>query len=400
MITASAIRGARERLRDGVLLSPCPYSTVLSKLLGCEVFLKLENLQATGAFKVRGSFNKIRQLSEQERASGVITASAGNHAQGVAYAARLGGITATVVMPETAPLAKIKGTRELGAQVVLHGSGYDEAYQHAMDLQQETKATFIHAFDDPDVIAGQGTIGLEILDQVPDLDAVVVPIGGGGLIAGIALALHTTRPGVRLIGVQAAQMPSMKRSLERGHIVSLRPSNTIADGIAVARVGNHTYPLVQRYVEDVVTVSEEEIASAILLLLEKEKTLAEGAGAVGFAALYRQRIAGVHRKRMVVVVSGGNIDMTALAKIVERGLEQDGRLTRLKVIVPDKAGSIAEIATIIARHGANILDISQNRSCTEVNLGQAEVELTLETRDYEHVQGIIRELRDADVTVK
>jgi len=303
-------------------------------------------------------------------------------------------------MPETTPLSKVRGTQEFGAHIVLHGGGYDEAYRKARELQKEKGCTFIHAFNDPHVIAGQGTIGLELLEQVPDVDAVVVPVGGGGLIAGIATAVKGIRSDVRVIGVEAQRMPAMRESIKEGRICSLPTINTLADGIAVANVGDHTLPIVQKLVSAIVTVNEEEIANAVMVLLEREKTLAEGAGAVGFAALYNRHVKDIVDKKVVVIISGGNIDMTLLSKILERGLESDGRLTRLKIVVPDKPGSIAELAALVARHRANILQISQNRSMIEVKLEETEVELTLETRGKDHSRLITNAINDHGFRVK
>ena len=400
MVTLGDIEKARSRIGDSVFLSPCSKSETLSRLTGCEVYLKLENLQMTGSYKERGSLNKILQLSDLQKAAGVITASAGNHAQGVAHAARLSGIEATIVMPETTPLSKIRGTQEFGATILLHGGGYDEAYRKARELQKEKGCTFIHAFNDPHVIAGQGTIGLELLEQVPDVDAVVVPVGGGGLIAGIATAVKGIRSDVRVIGVEAERMPAMRASIKEGRVCPLPTINTLADGIAVANVGDHTLPIVQKLVSAIVTVNEEEIANAVMVLLEREKTLAEGAGAVGFAALYNRHVTDIVDRKVVVIISGGNIDMTLLSKILERGLESDGRLTRLKIVVPDKPGSIAELAALVARHRANILQISQNRSVIEVKLEETEVELTLETRGLDHTRLITNAINDHGFRVK
>jgi threonine dehydratase len=354
----------------------------------------------TGSFKERGSLNKILQLSDDERRAGVITASAGNHAQGVAHAAKLCGIPAVIVMPETTPLAKIRGTRAFGAKIVFHGSGYDQAYEKALELQAGEGYTFIHAFDDPQVIAGQGTIGLELLEQLPGMDTLVVPIGGGGLISGIATAIKERHPEVRIIGVECARMPAMQQSITAGAIQRLSGASTLADGIAVAQVGRQTLPIVDRYVSDIVTVSEEEIATAIMALLEQEKTLAEGAGATGFAALYCNRIQGIAGRKVAVVISGGNIDLTLLSKILERGLEYDGRLARLKVVVPDRPKSIARVAALLAEQHAGILQISQNRAVSEVRLEETEVELLLETRGLEHVEEISRSLRDEGFGVR
>lgn len=381
-------------------MTPCARSETLSELLGCDLYLKLENLQITGSFKERGALNKILQLAPVQKAAGVIAASAGNHAQGVAHVARKYSIPATIVMPETTPLAKIHGTRALGATIVLYGSSYDEAYDKAVELQQQQGSTLIHAFDDTAIIAGQGTIGLELLQQVPDMDMAVVPVGGGGLIAGIALAIKQSCPEVKIIGVEAERMPAMQTSLASGKPERLRFANTIADGISVARVGKHTLPLVKDYVSDIVTVTEEQIALAIMTLLEQEKTLSEGAGAVGFAALRYNKIEQIKGKKVVVIISGGNIDMTMLARILERGLESDGRLARIRVVVPDKPGNIAELAELIAEHHANILEISQNRSFSDVELGETEVELLLEARDWQHVNAITDAIRKHGYLVK
>jgi threonine dehydratase len=398
--TLADVHAARDRIKDAIYMTPCARSETLSQLLGCELYLKLENLQITGSFKERGALNKILQLIPEQMAAGVIAASAGNHAQGVAHVARKYAIPATIVMPETTPLAKIHGTRALGATIILHGSSYDEAYDKAVELQQQQGTTLIHAFDDTDVIAGQGTIGLELLQQLPDMDMVVVPVGGGGLIAGIALAIKQTRPAVQIIGVEAERMPAMQTSLASGKPERLRFANTIADGISVAKVGHYTLPIVKDYVSGMVTVTEEQIALAIMTLLEQEKTLAEGAGAVGFAALHYQQINDIKGKKVVVIISGGNIDMTMLARILERGLQSDGRLARLKVIMPDKPGNIAELAALIAEHHANILEISQNRSVSEVELGETEIELLLEARGWQHVNAITDSIRKHGYHVK
>jgi threonine dehydratase len=399
MIDLADVEQARQRIADGVAQTPCTYSEKLSRLTGCRLYLKRENLQMTGAYKERGALNKILCLSEAQRAAGVIAASAGNHAQGVGRAAQLLGIKAVIVMPETTPLAKIRGTLAFGAEIVLHGSGYDEACGKAMELQEQHGYTFIHAFDDPLVIAGQGTIGLELLEQVPDMDVLVSPVGGGGVIAGVAAAIKPVRPEVRIIGVETALLPAMQASLAAGRITPLPAAKTLADGISVSVVGSNTFPIAQRYVEAVTTVTEEEIANAILTLLEREKTLAEGAGAVAVAALLQDRIENIEGKTVVAIITGGNIDMTLLSRIIERGLELDGRLAWLRLVVPDKPGSIAEIANIIAGHRANISDLSQSRPASDVQLGQAEVELRLEARGRDHVEEIVASLREAGIKV-
>jgi threonine dehydratase len=399
-LSLSDIQAARERIKDVVEMTPCDYSEILSRLYGCHIYLKLENLQITGSFKPRGAFNKILQLTPEQRTAGVVAASAGNHAQGVAYAARQLGIAATIVMPETTPLAKIRGTEELGAAIVLYGSRYGEAYEKATELQQQHGYTFIHAFDDPQIIAGQGSVGLEVLEQVPDLDMLVVPIGGGGLISGSALAIKATRPEVRIIGVEAGRIPSMKSSIEAGHIETSHPANTIADGISIIKVGQHTFPLVQQYVDEILTVSEENIASAIMMLLEREKTLTEGAGAVGFAALSQGYIDNIKDKKIVVALSGGNIDMTMLTVILERGMEYDGRMARLKVVIPDKPGNIAKLAALVAEQQANILEIYQHHSVSEVDIGETEVEMVLEAKGKKHIDAIIASIIQCGYMIK
>ena len=400
MIDCEAIEQARKRIRDHIVTTPCAWSENLSRLCECELYLKLENLQLTGSFKERGALNKLLTLNDAEKAAGVIAASAGNHAQGVAHAARLLNIRATIVMPETTPLAKISGTRELGAEIILHGGGYDEAFAKACELQRRHGHTLVHAFDDPQVIAGQGTVGLEILEQRPDMDAVIVPVGGGGLISGIATAVKTRKATVRVIGVEAERMAAMKGSVAAGKVKPLPMANTLADGISVARVGEMTLPIVEKLVSEIVTVSEEEIAAGILSLLEREKTLAEGAGAAAFAALLHRHLPELKGKKVVAVISGGNIDLTRLSHIIERGQEQDGRLARLKVIVPDKPSSIAELTAIIAAQHANIEQIGQNRLAGEVSLEETELELLLQTRGSEHIAQLIHTIRQRGFRVE
>jgi threonine dehydratase len=393
-VSFSDVQQARQRIGNLVLVTPLTYSEKLSAMTDCRLYLKLENLQMTGAYKERGAFSKTLRLSEQEKRAGIVTCSAGNHAQAVAYAAKRIGIPATIVMPETTPLSKVQGTQTFGPSIVLHGNNYDAAFQRAKELQQQQGYTFIHAFDDPDVIAGQGTIGLELLEQNPYLDVIVVPIGGGGLISGIAVAIKETNPKIRIVGVEAAAMPGMHTSLAAGRVTTISSCNTIAEGIAVATVGSLTFPIVQKYVDDIVMVTEEEIANAILLLLEQEKTLVEGAGAVGFAALCNRKIQGVEGKNVAVIISGGNIDLNILSKILERGRVKDGRLTHLKVVLPDKPGSLVELSALLAAHRANVLQIVHERSFSRANLGEVEVSFTLETKGHQHVQEILTSLAE------
>jgi threonine dehydratase len=365
---------------------------MLSRMTGQSVFLKLENLQMTGSFKERGALNKIAMLTPEQSTRGVIAASAGNHAQGVAYHATQRGIRAVIVMPLTTPLVKVTATRGFGAEVVLHGGNYDEACNEATRLCEEQGMTFIHPFDDPLVMAGQGTIGLELLEQIDDLQAVVVPIGGGGLIGGIACAVKEIRPSVRVIGVQTARLPSMVEARELHHPVTLEPATTIADGIAVRRAGEVTFPVVDKYVDEIVTVGEDEIASAILTLLEREKTLAEGAGATTLAALLQRRTSLPEGIRTAVLVSGGNIDVTLLSRIIERGLVQDGRLIRLRIHLLDKPGALADLTQLIAKHRANIVDTLHNRAYYGVNLGDTVIDITMETRGREQVEELLSAL--------
>ena len=351
-ISLADVIAARERLRNAIYYSPCPHSQMLSALTGQQVYLKLENLQMTGSFKERGALNRIAMLTPEQAARGVVAASAGNHAQGVAYHATSRGIRALIVMPLATPLVKVTATRGFGAEVVLHGANYDEACEEATRLCQAQGMTFIHPFDDPAVMAGQGTIGLELLEQVPQLEAVVVSIGGGGLIGGIACAIKESRPDIRVVGVQTSRLPSMAMAVEQHHPVTLQPATTIADGIAVRRAGEVTFPVVDRYVDEIVTVDEDEIASAILVLLEREKTLAEGAGATALAALLQKKTS-LNGARAAVVVGGGNIDVTLLSRIIERGLVQDGlRMIRL----PDSSVGQAGCAC-----GADKADRSSSR---------------------------------------
>jgi threonine dehydratase len=391
MINLADVERARERIRSSVYLSPCPHSVMLSQLTGQEIYLKLENLQMTGSFKERGALNRIAMLTPDEAARGVVAASAGNHAQGVAYHATARGIRAIIVMPLPTPLVKVTATRNFGAEVVLHGANYDEAYAEARRLCEAADMTFIHPFDDPAVMAGQGTIGLELLEQIPQLEAVVVPIGGGGLIGGIACAVKESRPDIRVIGVQTSRLPSMAAALREGGPVTIDAATTIADGIAVRRAGDVTFPMVERYVDEIVTVDEDEISSAILLLLEREKTLAEGAGATALAALLQHRTS-LKGKHTAVLVCGGNIDVTLLARIIERGLVQDGRLIMLRIHLLDKPGALADLTKLIAHYRANIVNTLYNRAYYGVNLGDTVIDITMETRGREQVAELLAAL--------
>ena len=392
--TFADIEAAREQVTGRARVTPIYGSETLSRLTGRKTWLKAENLQRTGSFKERGALNKLLTLSETERKRGVIAASAGNHAQGVAFHATARGIRAQIVMPLATPQIKVAATRGYGAEVILFGASYDEACDEALRRRVEEGRTFIHPFDDPEVISGQGTIGLELLEQVPDMEAVVVPIGGGGLIGGIACALKETNPRIRVIGVEPEKLPSMLRAREAGHPVTIAPEATIADGIAVRRAGDLTLPLVSRYVDEIVTVDDEEIASAILLLLEQEKTLAEGAGAAALAAVVQSKTNLRHR-RTVVMVCGGNIDVTLLAKIIERGLVKDGRLLRMRVYLQDRPGALLQLTQILARERANIVETVHNRAYYGVSLGETVIDVTIETRGATHITAISHALREA-----
>jgi threonine dehydratase len=390
-ISLADVVAARERLRGSIYYSPCPHSQMLSALTGQQIYLKLENLQMTGSFKERGALNRIATLTPEQAARGVVAASAGNHAQGVAYHATKRGIRALIVMPLATPLVKVTATRGFGAEVVLYGANYDEACVEATRLCEAEGMTFIHPFDDPIVMAGQGTIALELLEQVPQLEAVVVPIGGGGLIGGIACAIKESRPDIRVVGVQTSRLPSMLAAMEQRHPVTLDPSTTIADGIAVRRAGDVTFPVVDKYVDEIVTVDEDEIASAILVLLEREKTLAEGAGATALAALLQKKTS-LQGRHTAVMVCGGNIDVTLLSRIIERGLVQDGRMIRLRIHLLDKPGALAELTKLIANYRANIVDTLYNRAYYGVNLGNTTIDITLETRGREQVTELLAAL--------
>jgi threonine dehydratase len=395
VLTLDDVLAARERLAGAIYYSPCTHSQMLSQMTGQDIFLKLENLQMTGSFKERGALNKIATLTADEARRGVVAASAGNHAQGVAYHATQRGIRSVIVMPQTTPLVKVTATRGFGAEVVLFGANYDEACVEATRLCNAEGMTFIHPFDDALVMAGQGTIGLELLEQIDGLEAVVVPTGGGGMLGGIACAVKETKPGVRIIGVQTAKLPSMKRALEAHGPVTLEPATTIADGIAVRRAGEQTFPVVAKYVDEIVTVDEDEIASAILTLLEREKTLAEGAGAAGLAALLQKKTSLGKGVKTAVLVCGGNIDVTLLSRIIERGLVQDGRLIRLRIHLLDRPGALVDLSTLIASHRVNIVDTLYNRAYYGVNLGDTSIDLTMETRGREQVDELLAAMDDA-----
>lgn len=388
IVTVDDIKRAQKNLAGLVRKTPVDYSTTFSNLIGKEIYLKCENLQKTGSFKIRGATNKILNLTEEEKKRGVIAASAGNHAQGVAYGATALGIPSTIFMPEGAPISKITATRGYGAEVLLAGESYDNAYQKAKEVQVERGATFIHAFDDSDVIAGQGTVGLEILADLPEVDTVIVPIGGGGLISGMAIAMKEARPQIKVIGVQAAGCPSSYVSRKEHKICPVSFSGTIADGIAVKTPGSLTFPLIESYVDDIVTVEDEEIANAILMLLERAKLVVEGSGAVSLAALLYNKV-NVRGKKVAAILSGGNIDANMVSTIISRGLVKAGRYVRINTSLPDKPGYLRKLLNLVADLKANVFSINHERLDVHAPIGETEVYLTLETRDHEHIRRII-----------
>jgi threonine dehydratase len=380
------IEAARNKIRRAILHTPTVYSDTLSRLTGKEIHLKLENLQKTGSFKMRGAYYKLSMLTPSMRKLGVVAASAGNHAQGVALASSILGIRSTIVMPDGVSLAKQMATQSYGGEVLLFGQTTDEALGYAKRLVKGGKI-LIHPFDDEQVIAGQGTIGLEILEETPDVEAIIVPVGGGGLISGIATIVKKKQPNVKIVGVQSVHAPSAFYSLKRGEIVETKVSPTLADGIAVRRVGEITFPLIQKGVDEIVTVDEDEIASAILMLMERKRTVAEGAGATPLAALLSRRF-NMRLKNIVLVISGGNIDVHLLDRIIEKGLAQTGRLVRFNILLRDVPGALAELSGLVAQHRANILHIIHERAAKDIPIGFSRVILVLETRGSNHIREI------------
>ncbi|HEY6344139.1 MAG TPA: threonine ammonia-lyase [Bryobacteraceae bacterium] len=393
-IGLASIQAARRRIQDTIRPTPALYSENLSRETGAALYLKLESLNVTGSFKERGALNRILVLSGEERARGVVAASAGNHAQGVArHAGRL-GVRAVICMPVFTPLVKVSGVRAWGAEAILFGESFDEALEEARRRGEAEGLVFIHSFDDEGVIAGQGTIGLELLEQIPDLEAVVVPVGGGGLIGGIACAIKESRPEVQIVGVQTTALPSMKAALQAHQPMLLDSAPTIADGIAVRQAGRLTLELAEKYVDDLVLVDDEEIASAILRLLETQKVLAEGAGAAGVAAMLHQKTR-LQGRKTAVVIGGGNIDVTLLSRIIERGLVKEGRLVRVRIPLADHPGALQRLTAILAAQRANIVQVVHDRAWFGAHLGEGIVDLTVETRGREHVGELLAKLAQA-----
>jgi threonine dehydratase len=400
MPSLADVRAARERIRDAVVLTPLVRASGLEDQLMAPLHIKLESLQRTGSFKDRGALNRLLDLSGEEKARGVVTASAGNHAQAVAYHGTRIGIPVEVVMPEHTPLIKVANTRRFGAGVRFHGETLSESMVEARRIEKEERRVLVHAYDDERVIAGQGTIGLELLEQLPDVRTVVVPIGGGGLISGIAVAMKEQRPDIRIVGVEASAAASALASRRAGRIIAIESADTIADGIAVKRPGDLTFPLIERYVDDIVAVDEVEIAAGVHMLLERQKLLAEGAGAVALAALLTGKIPVRRGEQVVMILSGGNIVLNLAGRIVDRGLVADGRLARLAVTVPDRPGSLALLTRLVAEAGANVLEVAHGRAFADISVRDVEIVMLLETRGSDHVNAITKVLEDHGVAVR
>ncbi len=391
MLDLKAIEKAKDRLKGVAHRTPFAYAPNLSKISGYEVYLKKENLQLTGAFKLRGAFNKIASLVEEGKIGGVVAASAGNHAQGVAFSAEYFKINATIVMPDSTPLTKVQGVKELGAEVILHGANYDEAYSYAIDYSKEHKRDFVHPFTDSAVMAGQGTVALEMLEDVKDLDAIVVPVGGGGLISGIGVAIKSLSPNIKVIGVASLGATAMKESYDTKEAKSTKSVRTIADGIAVRDASPITLEYILKTVDNLELVSEDEIAEAILFLLEKQKLLVEGAGSVGVASLMQGRLNLPKGAKVGVVLSGGNIDVTMLSLIIEKGLVKSSRKMKLSVVMVDKPGSLMHFTELLTKVRANIVQIGYDRTSIDLEFGDAVVSVDLETKGVGH-QNEVRDI--------
>ena len=399
MLSLADVEAARERIDGVVRWTPLEYSYTFSEMTGADVHLKLETFQRTGAFKLRGATNRIATLSPAERDAGVVTASAGNHAQGVALAATRAGVDSKIVMPEHAPISKVEATERYGGETVLYGADYDEAQAKAHEIEREEGRTYVHAFDDDEVMAGQGTIGLEIVDDCPDVDTVVVPVGGGGLISGIATAVKARKPDTRVIGVQAEGAASLPESLRTGSIAELDAVNTIADGIATRKVGERPFEVIRERVDEVVTVSDEEIAVALTYLLERAKTLVEGAGAVPLAALLFEHFDYEEGETIVPALCGGNIDTNQLTTVLVRGLVETGRYLKIRTVLRDRPGALQDLVEIIADQRANIYAIQHDRTSRDVAMNEADVEIDIETRGHDHIDEVLDALRTAGYAV-
>jgi len=400
MLSIEDVLAARDRVSEVARRTPLEYSHTFSEMTGADVHLKLENKQRTGSFKIRGATNRIATLSEDGQSAGVVTASAGNHAQGVALAATRSGVDSVIVMPEHAPISKVKATKRYGGEVVLHGADYDEAQAKAHEIEADEGRTYVHAFDDEHVMAGQGTIGLEIVEDCPELDTVVVPIGGGGLISGISTAVTEELDDVRVIGVQAKGASSVADSLKKGSIQTLDSVDTIADGIAVRGVGERPFEVIQERVDEVVSVTDEQIAVALMYLLERTKTLVEGAGAVALAALLADTFTYKADETIVPALCGGNIDMNTLTTVILRGLVETGRYLKIKTVLRDRPGALEKLLDVIAGRQANIYAIRHDRTSRDIGMNATEVELDLETRGEEHVAELLTAIREQGYEVE
>lgn len=392
-VTISEIENAQEVLKKYIQPSPITHSPAASQILGSEVYFKYENLQATGSFKIRGALNKILSLSEEQKRSGVIASSAGNHAQGVALSAQLAGVKATIVMPKSAPLVKVQATEGYGARVILEGEIYDEAFEHAQKLQKSEGYTFVHPYQDEKIIAGQGTIGLEVLKEVSDLDSIVIPIGGGGMISGISTVIKTLNPNCRVIGVQSSLAPSMYELHSGTKLDLIRKTPTIADGIAIKKPSQMMFEsFIQKQVDEIVTVSDDEIAESIVFLMEKSKTIVEGSGAVGMAAAFHRKLK--LGKKTCIVLSGGNIDLNLMARVINMGLIRKGRLAEISIIVDDVPGNLNRMSRIIAELGANVLEVRHDRIFAGLALRETKIDFMLEIKNLDQAQLITQALSD------
>ncbi len=392
MIPLDTIQSAAELIRDKIIRTPLIYSPSLSRRFDANIFLKMENLQTTGSFKIRGATYKLLSINKSGVVSSVVAASAGNHAQGVALAAKNAGLASTIVMPEWSSISKQEATRGYGGEVICFGQNIGESLSRAQELADEEKL-FIHPFDDPDIIAGQGTIGLEIFEELNDADMILVPIGGGGLISGIASALKAVRPGIKIIGVQAAACPSAQASLRKGKPVRVTSRQSIADGISVKQIGNHNFEIIKELVDDVVLVEEEEIAAAMLMLLEQKKILAEGSGAVGLAALVNESVKVPSKANIILLISGGNVDSPLLGRILRKGLMKNGRMMRFEVTLDDMPGSLSCLLSLVASMKANVLHIYHDRNLRDLAIYRTRVDLEIETRGRQHLDEIAAELK-------
>ena len=397
MVTFKDIEAARERIAGAVYYSPCPPSIPLSEITGMEIFCKLDNLQRTGSFKERGARNALAQLPPDQQKRGVIAASAGNHAQALAYQGKLLGIPATVVMPRFAPLVKVSNCQKLCATVVLHGKDFGEARARAHEIAKEKGLDYIDGYDDPAIIAGQGTMGLEIVEQVPDLDAVIIPVGGAGLLAGVSLAVKTLRPDAKIVAVEAENVASFSAALEAGKPVKVALHPTLADGLAIPQVGSNAFEIARSLVDQTITVTEEEIAVAILRLVELEKSVIEGAAATALAACLSGKLKDLAGKRVVLLLCGGNIDPNVLSRVIERGLVADGRLGRFTAVISDRPGGLADLATQMASTGASIKQVVHDRAFASSDVSAVNVLCTVETRNHEHLAELRAKLKSHGV---